>query len=164
MFGPARSACPDSVNLHLSRRTRQENVLRLEIPVDDPFCVRRGEHVEQMMCEREHLVLAQPAIETQAPFFKSLAVQKFHDQESAAVGVYVVVGNFDGAIVRDGICDVAFAQEALSHERVCRDFRMQDFDRDAAAVSVRRGVDGGHAADAEQHIETPLFAKHPPNA
>src|SRR5262249_54509841 len=39
---------------------------------------------------------------------------------------------------------------------VAPELRVQDLERGTRAVAVRRGVDGGHAADAEQRIEAPL--------
>ena len=64
--------------------------------------------------------------------------------------------HLDGTVVGDGVRGVALAHEAGAHVGAGRKLGVQHLDGHAAAVAVCRGVDGGHPAHAEQHVEPPL--------
>jgi hypothetical protein len=140
-----KRAIPKSSTFTLSR-ARQENVLGLDVAMDDPLRMGGDEHVEQLIRDGEHVVLAEPPAEADAPLFERLSVEELHEQKRGAIIVGVVVGDFDGSFVPDAVCDVRFAQEPLAHERVGRQLVVQDLNGDAAAVAMRRGVDCRHSA------------------
>jgi hypothetical protein len=52
-----------------------------------------------------------------------------------------------------------FAQEALADLAMPRELGVQHLHRDAPAVAVLGGVNGGHTANAEQTLQAILVAK-----
>ena len=70
----------------------------------------------------------------------------------------------DAGRVADLVRDVSLAQEALADDPVAREIRVEDLERRALAVPVRRRVHRGHPADAEQRVEVPLASDCRPDA
>lgn len=90
-------------------------------------------------------------------------LEQLHHEKRAAVLAYVIVQNRHGASVLDRARDVAFAQKALPDVRVDRQLEVEDLDRTARAVPMRRAVHRGHATDPEQTLEPPLLLEHRPD-
>ena len=88
-----------------------------------------------------------------------LSLEELHDQEDGAVLGHVVVEHAHDARVVDAVRGVALAEEALAELGDRADRRVEDLDGAAHAVPVRRGVDRGHPADAEEPLEAPLVAQ-----
>ena len=127
--------------------------------MDDSLGVRCVENVEELGHERHDLANAQLAIAALPASVERLAVEQIHHDEDPSVFGRVVVEHADGSRMPDGVRGVAFANETGALACVDRQFAVEDLHRDAVRVSeVRRGVDGGHAADAENGIEAVLAA------
>jgi hypothetical protein len=143
----------------------EEEVLRLDVAVDDALLVGRGEHVEQLIGDREHLGRLEPLPGApRGPGVDGLTLEQLHHQEDCAVLRGVVVEHGDRARVIDGIGRVALAEEALARLRVRAQLEVQHLHRPALAVAVSGGVHRGHPAHAEEGVEAPLLPKHEPHA
>ncbi len=137
-------------------RTREEDVRGLDVPVDDALRVRGGEHVEELVGDRQHVVFAELSPASYPPVLERLAVEQLgHEVERPVLGG-VVVDHLDGTVVGDGVRRVALAGEAGTHVGAGRKLGVQHLDGHASAVPVCRGVDGGHTAHAEKHVQPPL--------
>ena len=141
-----------------------EDVLGLEVSVDDPLGVRGHEHIEELVGDREHFVLAESASVTLAAIFERFAVEEFHDEERRPILGDIVVRDANDPVVTDGVRRVALAHEARAHIGADAQLRVKDLDRHATAVAMRGCIDGRHATDAEQHVEAPLLFEHAADA
>jgi hypothetical protein len=60
----------------------------------------------------------------------------------------------------DVVRDVAFAEESGTRVAAEADLHVEELDRAPFLVSMRGGVDGCHAPDAEERVEPPFAAQH----
>jgi hypothetical protein len=92
------------------------------------------------------------------------AVEELHDDVRRAVVGHVVVDHAHDPRVLHGVGRVAFAAEARHRPLVARELGEEHLDREFGAVSVRRLVDDGHPADAQDGVEAVLPADQRPDA
>ncbi len=80
--------------------------------MDDALRVRSYEHVEEMIGDREHLVLIEPAPEPLAALFERLAVEEINHEECSSVFRNVVVRDVNDSVATDR-CSICAAAEVL---------------------------------------------------
>ena len=142
---------------------RHHHVRRLDVAVDDVLRVGRGEHVEQPLGHGEHLRQRESAALPITELLQGRPLEQLHHEECRPVLRDVVVEHRDGPRVLDRVRDVALAHEARTQPRVHRQLGVQHLHRDALLVPVRGRVDGGHAPDAQQAIESVLAVERLPD-
>jgi hypothetical protein len=143
---------------------RDEDVRGLEIAVDDALRVEARQRLEDVGGDAERLDRRHLSVLPLPELLHRLALEQLHDEERLVLLGDVVVLDGDAPGVVDPVGDVAFAEEAIADAGVARELGVQDLERGARAVPVRRRVDARHAADAEQRVEAPLGVDGHPDA
>jgi hypothetical protein len=104
---------------------REKQIVGFDVPVDDPAGVGRGEHIEELVAEGEHLATGQATAEALRASLQGLPAQQLHHEERRAVLGDVVVEHAHGARVEHGVGDVTLAQEAGPCVAVQRQFLVE---------------------------------------
>ena len=143
----------------------EEDVLRLDVPVDDAVPVRVIKGARDVACD-PHCVLDGQLLLAREPLPQRLPLDVRHDvEEEPRTGALPdvrprlarVVQRKDVGVVQPG-GDLDLAQEALHAERGT-ELRVQDLDRHFPMVSEVFGdVDGRHAAPAKLALEPVTLA------
>jgi hypothetical protein len=137
---------------------REEEVLRLDVPVDDALLVGRREAVQELHRKIDGFHRRHGA-QAFDPLPRGLALQELHDEVGVfALAIEVIVEDPDHGGVADLVGQNTLAQDALGELRARGHGEGEELDGGARAVAMSRGVDSRHAADAEQAIERPLAA------
>ena len=129
--------------------TRQVDVPRLDVAMQDALGVGVREHFEQLVRQLEHFRGAQHPHSLQTSL-ERLAVEQLHHEVDLAVLGGIVVEHQHRVAVADLVGRVALGEEATSRLLVARVLGMQQLDRSARAVTMRAGVHGRHATDGDQ--------------
>ncbi len=133
-------------NFHVAA-LREENVSRLDVPMDDSFGVRGIKSVRNLNRNVEQLVDGQRAFEN--ALGQRLALEQLHDDEVPAL----VLGNLmDGANVRmiQSGSGARFALEPLEGLGIILHVRRKEFQRHVAAEDQVLGfIDDSHSTSAE---------------
>ncbi len=131
----------------------EEQVRRLDVPVDDPLRVGGGEHVEELIGDRKGDVdrQARPQI------LHAAAAEQLHHEEGGAVFGHVVVDHQHDTGVLHRVRRVAFPEEPRPQFRVVGELGMEHFYSEFGLIPVGRPVDGRHPAGPEDAVE-PVFA------
>jgi hypothetical protein len=130
--------------------------------VDDILGMRGGEHIEQLLCNRQNTFQVQ-AVGSRLPHaFQCHAMEQLHDEKGRAVIGNVVVQDSDRTVMLDAVGDVALAHEALTNEGVERELPMQHLERKALAVAMLDRIDHGHAAIADHGLDDVFVVDGPP--
>ena len=135
-----------------------EQVVGLDVAVDDPLCVRRREHVEELVGEAQEIGQRHGAL--LGARREALALEQLHHEERRAVLGDVDVVDLDGAGVTKFVRGLRLALEALAQIAILRERGVQDLDRLAPADLVATDVHGRHPAHAEETLELPFPAQH----
>ena len=146
-------------HLHLTL-ARQEKVRGLDVAVDDAPGVRCGEHVEQLIGDRQHGAHRQAPVVLLPHLLDARAVQQFHHQERRTVLGHAVVGDLDCALVLDRVADVALPQETRPDVFADGQLWVEHLDRAFVLVPVGCRVDDGHAANPEDAIDPVAALQH----
>jgi hypothetical protein len=127
----------------------QPHVRRLDVTVDQPPGVGRGQAVGDFPADAQHLGQRQPAAGPLQPLFERLAAEQLHGQERhAAVLADLIDG--DDVLVLDGRGQPGLAQEAAVELGVGRQGRPHDLQgHRAAEVGVLGLEDDAHGADPQ---------------
>ncbi len=125
----------------------QQDVLRLDVPVDDPLPVGVGQRIGHLARELERLVHRELRLAIQA-IPQRLALDVRHHVVEETGGLTRVVQRQDMRVAEVGR-HLDLAQEALGPEHVGQ-LGTQDLERHRAVMPfVARQVHGGHATVAE---------------
>ena len=120
------------------------------IAVDDPPCVRCGEHVEELAHEGHHLANAELSAAPLPPRVEGFAVEQLHHDEDAAILGDVIVEHADRSGVANRVRGIALAKKTGALTCVNRELSMQDFHGDPICVpDMRRRVNDSHATGSE---------------
>ena len=126
---------------------RHEDVLGLQVAVDDPFLVRRGEAVGDLDRLFDRLAHRQRAAGKPGP--QRLAFEQLLDDVGRAVVLADVVNGGDVGMVEDA-GRARLLLEALQALRIAREGAGQDLDRDVAAEArIARAEDLSHPSRAD---------------
>src|ERR1035437_965740 len=126
---------------------RQKDVLGLDVPVDDPFPMRRRKTFCHLQSDVERL--AERKRSASNKLAQRLAFQKLHDDEGDSALLPDVMQGED-VWMREGGDGTGLALEAGKRLRIGRDGLGEDLDRDLAAQPrVACPVDLAHAACPE---------------
>ena len=125
-----------------------EEVLGLQVPVDDPFLVRRRQALGDLPRALDRLARRKPAARELRP--QRLALEKLLDDVGSALVRADVVDRGDVGVIEDAR-GLGLLLEAAQAVGVLREGRRQDLDRDLAPEPrVLRPVDLPHPARADR--------------
>ena len=147
---------PEVEHLHTAV-AHEEDVVGLHVAMNDPGRMRRRQHVQQDVRELQDVRDREPPPEALGPSVGGLALEQLHHEERRAVVRLAVVQHPYDARMIHRIRDVPFAGEAPPDLGICRELRVEDLQRDAVAVAMRRRIHGPHPAHAQQRVHTPLL-------
>ena len=150
-------------HLHLAG-AREEDVRGLQVAVDDADGVARREAIEHGVGDPEHLRDRHHAPGALPRLADGLPLEELHHEERLPLLGDVVVQHAHAGRVADLVRDVRFAEEAVAHDAVARELRVEDLERRPLPVPVRRRVHRGHPADAEKRVQVPLAPDGRPDA
>jgi hypothetical protein len=156
----AALAMPKSITLAVPRVV-DHHVRRLEVAVDDPHLVDRGQALRDLDGHVEGAIRGQGA-RTQAVLQRGPGDQLHRDVLQAAVlAVFVDAADVP---VADLARELDLGTEAGRHLRRARDLRTQDLERDVLVEDLVMGpIDGAHPAATErgQHPIAPANQRPP---
>ncbi|WXB11800.1 hypothetical protein LZC94_28565 [Pendulispora albinea] len=89
----------------------EEEIVRLDVPVHDPFVVRTREHVEHVEHQNGNFDEGHSFVGTLPAGAKCLSLEQRHDQKRAFVLIEIIVQDGDRARVPYAIGDVGLAPE-----------------------------------------------------
>ena len=124
--------------------------------MDDVDDVARREAVDDALADLEDAPDGHRAAALLPGVADGLALEQLHDEERLALLGHVVVEDLDGRRVIDLVRDVRLAEEPLADRLLAREVGVEDLERGALAVAVRRRVHRGHTADAQKAFDRPL--------
>ena len=125
----------------------------------DATVVRDDQHVEQLICQRQHFAHRQAIAVTISAVFERLTLEQLHHEVGQPVLGDIIVDHphYPGMIDRIG--RVAFVYEALAHGRILSLLAVQQLQRSAALVTVGDEKHRRNAANAEHLVQAPLPAQ-----
>ena len=165
-IGGERFAHPcDAEVQHLQLAVRRDKeVRRLHVAVDDPLRVSRGEHVEELLHDRDASVQPDAARLGVAKVLDRGPLDAIHHEERRPVLGDVVVHDLHDVPVLHPVRHVRLAEEALADDGILVERAVEDLDRELGVVPVRSGVDRRHPPHAQDRVEPVLPAQDHPDA
>ena len=143
---------PDAEVGHQRRSVLEQDILRLDIPVDDALAMGVGEGARRFLRDPHRLFHRQLLLAVQ-PGPEGLALDERHDVEEEAVRLARVEERQDVGMLEPG-GEADLVQEALGPEHRA-ELGMQHLERDPPVVAEVPGqIDRGHAAAPELALET----------
>lgn len=126
-----------------------QHVVGLEIAVDDPDRVRRGERAEHLGRELDQAAQRHRALTDRGG--ERHAFDEFHHDVRATIRQRRHVEHVHDVLVMDEIDRLRFGEESVEQHRIARALIGQDLDRDARADRrMGREIDASHPTFAEQ--------------
>jgi hypothetical protein len=137
---------------------RDEEIRRLNVPVNNRLGVRRGENIRKVVPDGQRRAERNPSTMSLPEMLDRVAVEKFHHEERSAIVCHVVVENGDCPRMIDRVGGVALPEKPRANILPQRELRVQHLDRETLLIAVRRCVHHGHPPDSEHAIEAVLAA------
>ena len=145
-------------DLHLALLV-QQNIFRLDVPVDDPLAVRVLQRVANLRHDGQNLPGGQTVGLQHLP--QTHAVHKLHQEVIKLARLTQVIHIHDVWVVQSGQ-GARFTSKSLGEGRVAGELRRQNLQRDQPVqASLARPVNRTHAAGAQQAKNLELWEEAP---
>jgi hypothetical protein len=136
---------------------RDENVRRLDVPMDDPFLMRGRQGTRDLFRQRERLLNRQPA--TPVSLLECLpVVVTHHDEEPPRCGLTNVVDDADIRVI-EGRCCLGFTEETGLGVRVGSERPSQELQRDEPVETLIESLEHDAHASSGQLLEDPVLGE-----
>jgi hypothetical protein len=129
----------------------QHDVLRLEVAVDDALCMRGGESVGDLECDRAGVPNRDWSVGKRLP--QSSPIDPLHRDPGDAVSVSDVVHGDDGRMIQSG-GRPGLELEAPTKRRISDQLRRNHFEGDVASQPrVAAAIDLSHSPNADEGLD-----------
>src|SRR5262249_48707980 len=139
------------------------DVLRLEVPMDDPHLMNGVEDIHELVGDVEHLDERDLTAAVLSKCLERVPLEEIHHEEDAAVVGDTVVEHPDNAAMFHRVGEIPLSEEALTDALVGAERGVQDLERSTSTVAMRHGIDRRHRSGAEEGVDAPLVGDHAPN-